>query len=234
MKNKHKILIIGGFIFDDVIFYPLINFLKPRFDLLFFDINSNSSGNIDATKIDLEKIIYALNPKYIFAWSLGATILINTLIKINLKNVQLKQIIFLNATFQFLESDNWRGVSIVNFNKLYKRVVSTNSNEQYLDCCKYFLLLCNYPNKFNNKLLLNCPSIFSKNTLIANLLFLKNSKMDNIIKNFININKSLWLFIYGSSDILIPYNYLPCKQIVINGGNHLSLMNEFKIFDFYL
>lgn len=234
MKNKAKVLIIGGFMFDDKFFYPLINSLKNKFDLIFFNINSASFNSIIKTQENLEKTIYKFNPNNIIAWSLGATILISVLINTNLKNLKINQIILLSATLQFLEDRNWNGVSILNFNKLYKKIDLINSKDKYLDCYKYFLLLCNYPNNLNSNQLLNYPLTFSKDNLIESLLFLKNSKINRETKEFIDINKNLFLFIYGSLDILIPYNFLPCRQIIINGANHLSLLQELQTINFYL
>ncbi len=224
--SKQQLTIIGGFLFNQEPLQPLIDKLSNQYDIFFIDINriNNTLNSLDnLCKIIYEKIMNETKFRKInlIGWSLGGLTTLNLSI---LYPEQIEKIVLLNSTPKFIAQDNWQGIIQKDFNSLYDKFVAMD----IINFTKYFIRLANYPNRNYNFCMERMNPILSNlNTkeLINRLEILNSTDLRLQIFNI----KAQILAIYGRGDILVPYNKLPCKQVIIDRLPHMvprEFLNE--------
>lgn len=209
------LIIIGGFLFNQKPLQPLINKLANQYNKIYFiDINLiNNLGSLN----DLCEIIYKqisnLNRTNLLGWSLGGLIALKLAM---LYPQQFEKVILLNSSPKFIAENNWGGIKQNDFNNLYNKLIKVN----HINFAKYFIRLANYPNKqyldYINQINSTLP-LLKLDQLINSLQILNSTDLRaEMLKSNLNL-----LAIYGSNDILVPYNKLPFKQVIINNSPHI-------------
>ncbi|HMT03159.1 MAG TPA: alpha/beta fold hydrolase [Burkholderiales bacterium] len=217
-RSKQQLIIIGGFLFNQDPLQLLIDKLSNQYDIFFIDINllNNALNSLDnLCKIIYEKIRHEnkFRKTNLMGWSLGGLITLNLSI---LYPEQIEKVILLNSTPKFIAEDNWHGIKQKDFNNLYDKFVTMD----IINFTKYFIRLVNYPHRHYNFCVERIGSILpnlSTKELINRLEILNSTDLRLQLLN----TKVQILAIYGGSDILVPYNKLPCKQVIIDRLSHI-------------
>ena len=189
--NNPVIIVIGGFVFNNIIIKPLheisnrVTFIDINSFLPPFNIGFITNKVIKTIKNYQETVILC-------GYSTGGLIAIKIA---NLIPDLLDKIILINSTPRFLSDDNWQGIKIDDFSRLEEKLHNM-SLEQFK---YYFSTLAMYPYK-NTKLSELQTIAITKDTLLT---WLQIIKVTDLTTELANISLNI-LAIYAIHDHLVP------------------------------
>lgn len=210
-----KVIIIGGFIFDETPLLPLINKFS---DCVFIDINND--GLLGIQRKVISKIKYD-EEALLIGYSTGGLILLSIYQKIKHLPIRL---VMLNSTPCFMEEQSWNGI----FLKDYQRLLIKLEELSLELFSEYFAVLAAYPLRRISSS--RTTKLLDKHYLFVWLNFLKNADFRNTI---FNVELPL-LLINSKDDILAKVNLLvdnpQIKMYTLSNSTH-SILNYDELFE---